>query len=111
MYLQGLSNFFIVLLVFATSSVAFDYDSCRSTLSNTTLTEGLVDIGGRPSNNRSDARGYRYSQCLLVCGGGVDTNEPKVVLETMAAWFLPYLVLLSQIPLQTASTIENIDVL
>ena len=112
MYRKALPFTCIFILLFSPSVLGyFNYFVCKASLSssNGSLGHELVDIDGNISNGTNGV-GYRYRDCLDVCGPGVDTADFQAAAEQVATWLLPYLVLLAQIPLDTDSTIGDFAV-
>lgn len=74
--------------------LTFNLDNCAASLQNenASSTGRVVNAGGNLA--------YTYNACKALCGGGFDSNNFTLVVQQMTLWFLPYLTLLAQVPLQ-----------
>jgi hypothetical protein len=87
------------------AAVEFNLNNCYNLLSNLNTT--LLDPNDILFRN-GRAIGYSYSTCLEVCGTGVSGQNFPTVIQQLSLWFLPYLILLAQIPFQTDDKVGDI---
>src|SRR5437667_10856301 len=95
------SSYLFLLLLFLSAVCGtpnFDLKRCRNSLLNVTKMDGVMDFNGTRT-------GYSYARCLDECGQGVDASDFPTVVQQLTLWFLPYLTLLAQVPVQTEDTI------
>jgi hypothetical protein len=90
---------FQLYLTLYVSGERFNYDDCKAAVQNGTFgTEGTTDRYGFPTTNLSLIEGYQYQYCVANCGSGSQYNRYKTVSEQSTLWFLPWFLLLAQIP-------------
>ena len=95
-----------LLLFFAgySGGESFNYETCKAAVQNGSFgTEGTTDRNGALTTNLSLVEGYRYQDCVINCGGGSEYNSYKTFSEQSTIWFLPWFLLLAQIPYFTNS--------
>ncbi|KAF7358855.1 hypothetical protein MSAN_01225500 [Mycena sanguinolenta] len=69
---------------------------------------GGTDNQGRPVANISDATAITYELCKVACGSGRAAFQWNVFSQQFAAWLLPYLALISQLPFGARSRLDNV---
>jgi hypothetical protein len=83
---------------------SFNYDICKAAVQNGSFgTEGTTDRNGLLTTNLSLIEGYQYPYCVTNCGDGSQYNRYKTFSEQSTLWFLPWFLLLAQIPYFTQS--------
>ena len=83
---------------------SFDYDTCKAAVQNGSFgTEGTTDRNGLLTTNLSLIEGYQYQYCVANCGGGNEYNSYTTFSDQSTIWFLPWFLLLAQIPYFTQS--------
>jgi len=91
----------LALLIGMAYSQNFNYAQCKSKVLNGTFgTQGTVDRDGHPltTDNLSLIEGYLYPFCVQNCGGGSQYSNYNDFWSQATLWFLPWFVLVSQIP-------------
>lgn len=89
----------VLLFLGLTYGQDFNYTQCsEDVLSGKFGTQGTVDINGHPTNNLSLIGGYLYPDCVRNCGGGSEYSDYNDFWAQATLWFLPWFVLVSQIP-------------
>ena len=101
------------IVQYSTSSEAhFSLEGCQiaftSIRDNVSDSTPLLDYNGRLARSRTDAVGFSYETCIRVCGVGYDVSNYTAAIQDMSVWFLPYVTLLAQVPLQTSSLWNDI---
>ncbi|KAF7358856.1 hypothetical protein MSAN_01225700 [Mycena sanguinolenta] len=69
---------------------------------------GGTDSQGHPVANISNAIGVTYELCLVACGSGQAPFQWSIFSQQFAAWLLPYLALVSQLPFGARYRPDNV---
>lgn len=96
----------LISTLFLTQYVSgdFNYADCRAEVLNGTFgTLGTTDRDGDLVTNLSLVEGYQYEYCAKNCGSGIDYHSYKTFAEQSTLWFLPWFLLVAQIPCFTQS--------
>jgi len=104
--MRGFLSICLILLLLLGLSYGqnYSYDGCKAAvLSGEFGLQGTVDQNGQQANNVSAITGYTYEACKQNCGSGSDYNSYTVFWEQALLWFLPWFVLLTQVPFSTSS--------
>lgn len=92
---------------------AFNPPTCALVASALYIEAGNVtflrDQNGRPTNNFSDAWGISYEACNNICTAEPNLVDWSVFTNRLASWLLPCLMLLVQLPFQSASIWKNLQ--
>ncbi|KIL57578.1 hypothetical protein M378DRAFT_16145 [Amanita muscaria Koide BX008] len=95
---------FLILLILqlcGSTYASTDFAGCLERLQNQEfgqVVEGAVDVNGYSVSNITLAVGLTYSACMNLCGSGHETFDKNLFSQLLAAWFLPWLALISQLP-------------
>jgi hypothetical protein len=115
---MGMSFFVIILVSMYLASpiyvYGFDYMACKTAVQNGSFgMNGTTDQHGNPlhGENLSMIAGYLYPYCVLNCGSDFTLNEYNVIAEQASIWFLPWFLLVSQIPCYTENRLHDILVM
>jgi hypothetical protein len=107
-----LSIAFAIDLNLSTAVQAFDREPC-STFASTLYEAGNVtllrDQNGRRTDNLSDAWGISYEACKDFCPADSSLVDWSAFTNHLVSWFLPCMVLLTQLPFQSASMWKNMQ--
>lgn len=102
----------ISCIVSCSRGEGFSYGSCKDAVLNGTFgTQGTTDRNGVLTANLSSVEGYQYQYCVKNCGGGVEFNSYKTFSEQSTLWFLPWFLLLAQIPYFTLNKLGDFVVM
>jgi hypothetical protein len=103
---------FMSCIISCTSGEGFSYAACKVAVLNGTFgTQGTTDRNGILTTNLSLVEGYQYQYCVQNCGGGVGYNSYKTFSEQSTLWFLPWFLLLAQIPYFTQNKLGDFVVM
>jgi|SRR5579859_108428 len=107
----------LILARVVCSTQHYNSKACNASLPRYHLDEpdykipiGSVDRNGNVTLSAADIVGYTYETCLEVCGIGVGPNELVSIIQELTLWFLPYLVLLAQVPFMTENKLGDFAV-
>jgi hypothetical protein len=107
-----LSIAFAIVLNLSTAVQAFDREPC-STFASTLYEAGNVtflrDQYGRPTENFSDAWGISYEACKDLCPASSNLIDWSAFTNQLGSWPLPFLMLITQLPFQSASIWKNLQ--
>jgi hypothetical protein len=109
-----LTLFWLLILCIISHSrgESFNYAFCKAAVLNGTFgTQGTTDRNGILTTNLSLVEGYQYQYCVKNCGGGIEYNRYKTFSEQSTLWFLPWFVLLAQIPYFTQNKLGDFVVM
>lgn len=106
------AHFTCLFLPFLGSTHAgnFNYATCKSEVLNGTFGfDGTVDRNGQPlkTENFSLVEGYMYPFCLQNCGSGAQFTDYNDFWNQATLWFLPWFLLVSQIPCFTKDKLND----
>jgi hypothetical protein len=101
----------LLLLCFSSLVAAVNFTQCmndfKSDLNSTTsTTDGGVDSSGQPVTP-AVAVGLTYETCKARCGTDWEAFDWREFAQMFAAWLLPWLALLSQLPFGSASYADD----
>ena len=103
---------FLLCLACYVCGESFNYATCKAAVQNGSFgTEGTTDRNGLLTTNLSLIEGYQYQYCVTNCGDGSEYNCYKTVSEQSTLWFLPWFLLLAQIPYFTQSKVGDFIVM
>lgn len=103
---------FLLCLVCYTCGEGFNYNDCKAAVQNGSFgLGGVTDRNGFLTTNLSLIEGYQYQYCVTNCGGGSEYNSYKTFSEQSTLWFLPWFLLLAQIPYFTNSKFGDLIVM
>ena len=102
----------ILALTTTLVTAEFDFDLCKLQVQNLTFGfDGALTASGIPTTNQSLIGAYSYNACINNCGNGSDFNSYKTFSEQASLWFLPWFLLVAQIPCFTSSKIGDLLVM
>ncbi|TFK69331.1 hypothetical protein BDN72DRAFT_615889 [Pluteus cervinus] len=106
------SHFVIIslLTILSVTVAEVNFDQCLSDFRNQKFghLEGGRDNQGNPVSNYSEATALTYFACLEFCGGDPEPYSWTVFSQQFSAWLLPWLALLSQLPLGARDILDNL---
>ncbi|KAM6492327.1 hypothetical protein JOM56_012051 [Amanita muscaria] len=106
---------FLILLILqlcGSTYASTDFAGCLERLQNQEfgqVVEGAVDVNGYSVSNVTLAVGLTYSACMNLCGSGHETFDKNLFSQLLAAWFLPWLALISQLPYGGNDALKNFE--
>jgi len=96
-------------------TLSLDADKCLADLNSGLLQKQTRDnrsIGldnfGNPLYNDAHATAISYADCLTFCGNGPEEFVWSIFTEQVAAWLLPWLALVSQLPYGAGNKVDNL---
>ena len=90
----------------------FDFALCKLQVQNGTFGfDGALTANGTQATNQSLIEAYSYTSCINNCGKGSDFNSYKTFSEQASLWFLPWFLLVAQIPCFTSSKLGDVLVM
>lgn len=111
MHVLFISSFLLYIASYVLGE-GFNYITCKTAVQNGSFgLEGVTDRNGLLTTNLSLAEGYQYQFCVTNCGGGSEYNSYKTFSDQATIWFLPWFLLLAQIPYFTSGKIGDFVVM
>ena len=90
-----------------TKSCANSSSNCTLNISNTTAFSDLLTNQGHHVNSTDEATALSYTGCTRYCGTGLENFHWTSFAKDYAAWLLPYLALVSQLPFGAQRRMDN----
>ncbi|KAF9232714.1 hypothetical protein BU15DRAFT_54712, partial [Melanogaster broomeanus] len=110
-----LTVYSVILLIFpeSTESQIVNWTQCladvqnNASLTNNTSSLRFNDGSNVPVANITNATAITINACYDVCGRGQEPFDWSLFSQEFAAWLLPYLALISQLPFGARSMVDN----
>ena len=94
---------------FAPTSSAVDFHQCLVSINNSTSLTGKTDHHGNPLPPTSNVTAITYDLCVSECGTGQAPFQWTVFSQQFCTWLVPWLALLSQLPLGANDKFDNLE--
>ena len=96
----------LLLLFFSPLVAAVNFTQCLDDFRQNSSAICGVDSQGRPVSPAA-AVGLTYQTCAARCGTGSESFNWRTFAQLFAAWLLPWLALLSQLPFGSAEYVDD----